>query len=64
VNPIMEHVFQLEHFIVPNMSKIDPVPDIVKGKTDIYKTKNHEDFIRLVFANELGGKTLLDHMKS
>ncbi|KAF5477717.1 hypothetical protein F2P56_004334 [Juglans regia] len=64
VNPRKERL-SIAAFHSPNMrTMIGPVPDIVKENTANYKTINHEDYIRLIIASKLDGKTLLGHMKS
>lgn len=63
VNPTMERL-SIAAFHSPNISTmIGSLPDIMKGEKAIYKTLNHEDYVRIVFANKLDGKTTLDHMK-
>ncbi|KAF8032778.1 hypothetical protein BT93_D1618 [Corymbia citriodora subsp. variegata] len=48
----------------PNMqAKIGPLPDLAGKSSALYKTSNHEDYLRTVFASKLDGKSLLDQFR-
>ncbi|KAK6122232.1 hypothetical protein DH2020_044020 [Rehmannia glutinosa] len=48
----------------PNMTTdIGPLPDLVKTSGEKYKRLSHQEYIKLVVASKLDGKSLLDHMK-
>ncbi|KAL2508621.1 Protein SRG1 [Forsythia ovata] len=51
-------------FHSPNFTtEIGPLPDLVVKKGEKYKTISHEEYIRLVIASKLDGKSLLEHMR-
>ncbi|KAH7514358.1 hypothetical protein FEM48_Zijuj11G0080800 [Ziziphus jujuba var. spinosa] len=65
VDPEKERL-SIAAFHSPNMSTmIGPLPELVKEKniTANFKTISHEEFVRLVIARKLDGKSLLDDMK-
>ncbi|XP_072963691.1 S-norcoclaurine synthase 1-like [Typha angustifolia] len=51
-------------FHSPNIdTMIGPLRELVKGADEIYKTMDHENFMRLFFSSKLDGKSFLDCMK-
>ncbi|MBA0796591.1 hypothetical protein Gohar_007351 [Gossypium harknessii] len=63
VNPNKERL-SIAAFHSPNISTmIGPLPDVVKAKEAGYRTKPHEEFVRLTISSKLDGKGLLDQMK-
>ncbi|KAI3453424.1 hypothetical protein Pfo_010087 [Paulownia fortunei] len=51
-------------FHSPNMTtNIGPLPDLVKTSGEKYKKFSYQEYLRLVIASKLDGKSLLDDMK-
>ncbi|XP_065880167.1 S-norcoclaurine synthase 1-like [Euphorbia lathyris] len=63
VNPEKERL-SIAAFHSPNMNTmIGPLEDLLKEKKPIYKTINHVEYVKLVLATKLDGKSLLSSMK-
>ncbi|XP_008784673.2 S-norcoclaurine synthase 1-like [Phoenix dactylifera] len=51
-------------FHSPNMTTlVGPLPELVKGSKEYYKTLSFEDFVKHTFTSKLDGKSVIDWMK-
>ncbi|KAK3434713.1 hypothetical protein EUGRSUZ_D02161 [Eucalyptus grandis] len=63
VNPEKERL-SIAAFHSPNIeASICPFPDLARKSGALYKTTNHEDYMRLVVASRVDGKSLLDQFR-
>ncbi|XP_048141423.1 S-norcoclaurine synthase 1-like [Rhodamnia argentea] len=63
VNPEKEHL-SIAAFHCPNMqAAIGPLPDLAVKSSALYKTLNHEHYVRLVLGSKLDGESLSDQFR-
>jgi isopenicillin N synthase-like dioxygenase len=63
INPEKERL-SIAAFHSPNLhALIGPLPDLIKNENAMYKTVDHENFMRLFFSSKLEGKHFLDQMR-
>lgn len=63
VNPEKERL-SIAAFHSPNIgTMIGPLPDLVKGNAEKYKTSSYDEYLKLVVTSKLDGKSLVDQMR-
>lgn len=63
VHPKRERI-SIAAFHTPRFGElICPLPELVKGGMELYRTLSLEDFLKLSFSSKLDGKSLLDRLK-
>ncbi|XP_030471073.1 S-norcoclaurine synthase 1-like [Syzygium oleosum] len=63
VNPEKQRL-SIAAFHNPNMqAKIGPLPDLAGKSGALYKTSNHDDYLRKIVTSKLDGKSLLDQFR-
>lgn len=65
INPEKERL-SIAAFHSPNLhALIGPLPELVRNENEkmMYKTVDHENYMRLFFSSKLEGKSFLDQMR-